>query len=222
MERNNNSRLIAITALIVSAIGLSVGFAAFSNSLNIASNATVTPNSDTFKVVFSSSDTALATENITGVPGNGATGGEAKITNGSTPTITNLTATFTEPGQSVTYTFYAHNSGQYEAFLKSITYANATNSSTPRECTIIDPDNTTETLVSAACEDISLNIEIGEGDNKVTANGSVNTITNHNLATGDYETIIITIDYADNNHRADGDFNVTFGDISLLYKSNDA
>ena len=113
MEKNRGSKIIAIVALVVAVFGLTLGFAAFSNTLVISSSATVTPSSDTFKVNFSSSDTALETNNITGVATVGTpTVGEAKI---SGTTISDLTAGFTEPGQTVTYTFYARNTGDYNA-----------------------------------------------------------------------------------------------------------
>ena len=48
LEKNRGSRVIAIIALIVAVLGLTIGFAAFSSTLNISSSANVKPNAETF------------------------------------------------------------------------------------------------------------------------------------------------------------------------------
>ena len=50
MEKNRTVQLVAILALVVGVIGLSIGFAAFSNTLKIQSGAEVTPSKDTLNV----------------------------------------------------------------------------------------------------------------------------------------------------------------------------
>lgn len=219
MEKNRGSKVIAIVALVVAVVGLSLGFAAFSNTLVISSSATVTPNEDTFSVVFSSSETGLATNGVTGVTTTGATVGTATIVNdGENPTISGLTAGFTAPGQSVSYTFYLHNDGEYESFLKSIAFANATGASTTKACTIPAESTATEALVNAACGDISLTVTLGEGENTLSVTGS-ETGLSRSLAKDASEAVTVTIAYAEGNNRADGAFNVAFGDISLTYSS---
>ena len=107
MEKNRSSKVIAVVALCVAIVGLTLGFAAFSNTLNIESNATVNPTGETFSVNFSSSASAVETDLV--IPTKNPTSlvaGNATINNaGSNPQITGLTATFTEPGQSATYIF---------------------------------------------------------------------------------------------------------------------
>ena len=216
MEKNRGARVIAIIALIVAVTGLTIGFAAFSNSLNISSSANVKPNPDTFKVLFSSSGTALETSKITSTSTDSSvTVGEATIENsGTTPTISGLTAGFTEPGKSVTYEFFVHNAGEYEAYLKSINYANVSGKNNPKVCTAVDSENTTASLVSKACEDISLTVKVGD----TTVTGT-ETNMNQLLVRKKFTPVTVTINYADNGNRADGDFNVEFGDISFTYSS---
>ena len=48
MERDRSAKIIAIVALCVAVVGLSIGFAAFSNNLTIKSNATVSPNQNDY------------------------------------------------------------------------------------------------------------------------------------------------------------------------------
>lgn len=95
MEKNRTVQLVAILALVVGVVGLSIGFAAFSNTLKIQSSAEVTPSKDTLNVDFSSSDTAVETSKITPVTDPvGVVATEATIDNTSDPTIKNLSATF--------------------------------------------------------------------------------------------------------------------------------
>ncbi|MBR6690634.1 MAG: hypothetical protein IKL65_04825, partial [Bacilli bacterium] len=90
---------------IVGVFAISIGFAAFSSTLRISSQASVTPNSNTFSVVFSSDENSLKTDAVAANPSN--LGDPATIDNSSNPTISGLNAKFTAPNQSVTYTFYA-------------------------------------------------------------------------------------------------------------------
>ena len=85
-----NKQGITIAALIVAIIGLSIGFAAFANTLTISSSASVTPDSSNFRVVFSkvSSSEQAGQEypivpSVTGVTGAtgpiGSTGSQGEI-----------------------------------------------------------------------------------------------------------------------------------------------
>ena len=218
MEKDRSSKVIAIVALLVAVVGLSVGFAAFSSTLTISSSANVTPNADTFKVVFSSNDTTLTENAVTGTPTGGAIATNATIDNSANPKITGLSATFTEPGQKVVYTFYAHNSGEYEAFLKSVTYANVKDAASSKVCT--PGRDTTAALVTSACDAISVKVNVGTTSTTSTTSSTAD-ITNHKLAKAAFEPVTVTIEYASNGDRADGDFSVAFGDISLVYSSVD-
>lgn len=217
MEKNRSSKIFALVALLVSAVGLSLGFAAFSQTLTIRSSATVKPNATDFKVVFSSSDTEVKTDPVIGV-GTPTTletsAGSISNTTGN-PRITNLGAVFTAPGQKVVYTFYATNNGEYDAFLKSITFGNASSGTSPRVCTA--GSGTTDSLVQVACNSISLKVKVGD---EVETSASVTGIANHKLPKDNSELVTVTIEYAADGARADGDFSVDFGDITLSYGSN--
>ena len=65
MEKDRRARFVAIAALLVGVIGLSLGFAAFSNTLTIKSSAEVNVDSSKFNVDFSSSSSTVATDPIT-------------------------------------------------------------------------------------------------------------------------------------------------------------
>ena len=217
MEKNRNAQVIAIVALVVAVLGLSVGFASFSNVLNIQASANVKPDSDTMNVDFSSSIDSVTVAEITptATP-NSIVTTNATIDNSADPTISNLSATFTEPGQSVVYKFYAYNAGELNAYLKSIVYANVAGSNATKVCTA--KEGTTDALVQKACENILVKVKVGNELETATGKAS---ITGHSLAKKTGEMITVTLEYAAGAERTDGDFSVAFGNITLNYSSAD-
>lgn len=206
-------KVIAIIALILGAVGVTIGYAAFSNTLTITSSAEVRPDPSTFNVDFSSSSSTVATDPITPSLSTTATGfsaTNASINNTSSPVISNLKATFTEPGQTVTYNFYSYNAGQYVAYLNSIVFDGT------KVCT---PDTgTTASLVTSACNGITLSVKVGTETATTT---DVTGISGHSLAVGSAEAIQVIISYTAGSTRADGNFDVTLPDIVLTYDSVD-
>ena len=213
MNYNKGYKLAAIAALILGIIGVSLGYAAFSNTLTIRSSAEVKPDSSAFNVDFSSSSSAVQTNDITPTLSSvvtGFTATDAEIDNTSDPVISNLKATFTEPGQSATYSFYAYNAGEYTAYLNSIVFSGT------KTCTA--KSGTTQSLVDSACNGITLTATVGS---ETATSTSVASITSHSLAKDAAEQIKVVIEYADGSAVADGDFDVTLPDIVLTYDSID-
>lgn len=211
MEKDRSSKVIAIVALLVAVVGLSVGFAAYTASLTISSNATVTPTED-FDVYFSTSGTTQVAGNVT--PSFSSVSDEVAKPTGEAATladttITGLKANFTEPGQTVTYTFYAHNASDYVAYLNQVVFAEV-ESGKSKVCTAKSDDTIG---VDAACNDIKITVNVGSE----TFDTTNTNVADHTLAKDGYETVTVTIDYANNGNRANGDFDVEFGDITLTY-----
>ena len=216
MEKKRTGQFVALMALVVGVIGVSVGFSAFSNALKIQSSATVTPDESTLNVDFSSLENSVDTSDIKPAVTGTITATDAKINNTSDPVISNLSATFTEPGQKATYSFYAYNAGELTAYLKSIVYGNAQGETSTKVCKA--KEGTTDALVQKACEGISLKVKVGTEAETTSGIGS---ITNHSLLKGAGEAITVTLEYAAGAERADGDFTVSFGDVTLNYSSAD-
>ena len=152
MERDRSAKIIAIVALCVAVVGLSIGFATFSNNLTIKSNAKVKPNASDFDVNFSTSNTSELDGTVSGIGTNSATAEDATIDNSDSPTITGLKANFTEPGQKVTYSFYAHNAGKYVAYLNNVTYANVSGKTATKVCTAgVGTDATMVGTITGSC-----------------------------------------------------------------------
>ena len=153
MEKNRSTKIVAIAALFIAVIGLSIGFAAFSSTLTVQSGATVTPADNDWNLQFTSTNDSVTpqgfkynsansdysteltnntnpvfTNNVVANSYNGGFGATtASITASNTAsTISGVHAYFTEPGQRVTYTFKVSNLGSYRAYLKSVTFMGAT------------------------------------------------------------------------------------------------
>lgn len=218
MEKDRGTRVIAIVALVVGVVGLTIGFAAFSSTLTISSSAEVSPDSSNFNVDFTSAgsgevSTAAIVPTLSPTT---LTASNGTISNAGDPTVTGLHVTFTEPGQSAIYSFWTKNIGEYTAYLKNITIANATGGDSYKKCTA--KSGTTQSLVDSACSGISMTVKVGDA---AATSSSVASITGHSLAKDGFEPVVVTISYAAGSAQADGDFDVAFGDITLSYSSVD-
>lgn len=220
MERDRKQKLIVIIALMVAIASMSLGFAAFSTTLNISSSATVSPDSSNFNVIFSlGSDWHDDMDDLIDWDLSGTATGSATASTGSLygREISKLKANFTKPGEVVIYTFYAHNIGEYDAYFRGITYEALDNGSY-KKCSASTTDSTkaTDSLVQAACEDINISVYVGG----LNANLGDETIFEHKLARGTSEEIILEIEY-NYGPQADGPFNVEISDFILNYSSID-
>ena len=211
MTSESKTKTLTIAVLLVAVLALGIGFAAFSNTLTISSSASVTPDADTFKVVFSSSGTSVVEGGVsasTNTTPNVAPDATIDNTTGD-PTITGLKATFTAPGQEVQYKFYVANIGEYNAYLEKIDLENATGASIFKTCTA--GSGTDATMVSNACNGIGVEVKIGGK----TTDEAVGTM----LSKGLYQEVVVTLKYESGSARADGPFSVAFGNIKLTYTS---
>lgn len=207
MEHNRKIKILSIVALVLAISAMTLGFAAFSTTLNISSSASVTPNSGDFSVKFSTSQNSLVVAAV--APSSKSTGASATngtINNEAIPTLTNLSATFSKPGDYVEYTVYARNEGQYTAYLNNINFLGS------KSCTA--SAGTTESLVQSACESINVKATIGE-----TTYTETTPISNHTLASNTGESLKVRLEYDENGTAADGSFSITFPNIALVYST---
>ena len=107
MEKERGAKIIAIVALLIAVVGLTVGYAAYSSTLTINGTANVDPAS--WKVNF---------DYKTGTSLTGVTKGHAAENTAPTladTTISGFDVTLKAPGDSVTYNFLIKNSGTLNA-----------------------------------------------------------------------------------------------------------
>ena len=217
MKNDRKIKILSIVALVLAITGMSLGFAAFSSTLTISSSATVTPNSDDFKFIFSGSSTDTTTLSIVPVVTGGATANNAVVSDNS---VTGLNASFTEPGQSVSFTGYGHNVGKYVTYFTRVNFNNIPGETVNKKCVAVG--DTTQSLVDAACESIILTY-ITSIPRYYPARGTFtnsSSISNYNdVQVGEYSVGEVVIEYKADGARADGPFNVQFGDIEIIMKS---
>lgn len=203
MEHNRSTKVVAIIALLVGVLGLSVGFSAYSKVLNIQNvQATVQGNASNFQVVLSTASGSASEGTVTG---SGSGTGSATLT---ATEITNLTATFgsTQKGDIV-YKFYVYNPGNFTAYLKSVTIGT-------KSCA--KDGEATDSLVQAACADITAKVKVGELQEFTATSSSVTDTTG--IAPKKSVEVTVTINNS-GAHPVDGNFKATFGPTSLNYST---
>jgi hypothetical protein len=215
-------RIFLLILLFVGIVALGVGLSLFSDNISKASTALLSVRNQNFNVDFSNKSVVFPDEEVSSgdiIPERNVQGFSANpaiIDNTGDPKLKNIQIVFHEPGESVSYTFYAANIGNTTAFLKGIIFENIVDTNHYIKCTPISV--TTKELVEKACKDIKVSLEVG---NSGIQNGSIGNIYDHILLKNTTEKINIIIDYKINGTPTDGEFIVDIGDISLLYSPID-
>ncbi len=212
MEKDRQTKIIAIVALFIGVATLTLGFATFSAKLIIQTKAEVTPNADSFKVLLSKEQNSV----IEGKVNPSGIGDAATINNTGTPTISGLKAKFVNPGEKVVYDFFAVNTSKLDAFLSKIDYENVPGKTVNKVCTA--SEGTTASYVERACNNIRVTVKVGEDDKAC----QTSTYNGHRLVSKTGEKVVVTIEYDPDGAITDGPFSVEFGDITLNYSTTDA
>lgn len=147
MEKNRNIKLYIMFALIISVMGLSIAYAAYSTTLTIKGTVTARKSSDVWNVHFEALDGGTTLTPI-------LTGNAREIT---PPTLTDtkisgFEASFYAPGDSVRYEFNIVNSGLLDAKLSSSVIGSLT-------CTPKANGTATASEATALCNDLILKVE---------------------------------------------------------------
>ena len=119
MERKRGTTIIVVAALIIAIVSLGIALAAFSTTLTIGGTATV--NASGWEVFFADASNGSKPATAAALPA-------ANITTNGTATSTQAdlsassftwAATLQAPGDYVIYTFYARNTGDYNAKVRA-------------------------------------------------------------------------------------------------------
>ena len=116
MEKNKTFKILVIVGLVVAVVGLAIGFAAFSATLNIS----------TFNATAKAGDADAVFGNLVTFQNDAActvsTGSTATATAGTATdhTWNGITATFTKPGDIITCTATIKNTSDYTAYLTKL------------------------------------------------------------------------------------------------------
>ena len=216
MEKERTTKIIAVVALIIGVLGLSIGFAAFTRELNITFNESSVTPSGTLDVKFTvTNDKEDTSTTITPTLNDAVAANPATISNGTT--ISGLNATFSDKGQSVEYNFFVYNNSEYDAYLKNVDFLNYTDSNQNKVCTAVS--GTSATMVATACNDIVLSIDIAGSTAIIT---SASSFTTPKIVAGQIVPVKVTIEYKNDETTSqlpNGDFKIKFGGIKLNYSS---
>ena len=212
MEKERKIKVLSIVALIVAVLGLTVAFAALSQTLTINGTAKVEKNNadgtgDKWNVRFYgvSSDGTTIDESTTTVKpvitGGSSYPAKAKDATLNDTTISGVDVTLRKPGDKVVYTFYVKNAGKINAKLST---ANVSFNCTSTNQTYCD-NNISSSLTY-------------ENGNSITQNDT--------LISGESKKMILTFEFKDlsnvDQNLPSDDVVITFGNngddaLSLVY-----
>lgn len=125
MEKDRKTKVIAVCALLIAIISLSIGFAAFSENLTIGGTGSVKAAS--WEVKFMNLQSAVLVGTATEVT--------APTINTNDTNIGDYSVTLSAPGDSVSYTFDIANEGTINAAITSITIPTPTCTGTGESAT---------------------------------------------------------------------------------------
>ena len=234
MEKDKTGRIIAIVALFVAVISLSLGFAAFSTRLTIDTSANVTSNTSNWNVGFSVDGTNIADVSTASTKAANESGNPGVIDVKKYTISQNTQATLsTTNGSSVSYNLSILNKGSIPAYLDSVNFDNVTVScsnaaagssrvieGTANAGTSVTGGNST-TISDADCAKMfGVTLSIDSVNYTSTPSNPSGTIV-----AGGSAPVVLTVAYKGteeaNNVAAtlDGDIIVTIGTISVVYTS---
>ena len=205
MEKNKTFKILAIVGLVVAVVGLAIGFAAFSATLNISTfNATAKAgDADAVfanLVTFQNDATCTVSEGSTAT----ATAGTA-----TGHTWSGITATFTKPGDVITCTATVKNASAYIAYVYEIT-------SNDQKITCSGSAQN----ISSICSNVTLNTTLStEGLTVTSANSNWHHITTSNIPAGNTDTVTTTITYAESAPIPDADVTISIPAINYIFNT---
>ncbi len=215
MEKNNNSKVIAVVALVVAVVALSVGFAAFADQLTISGNATAAAAADPFDdstnglAYLSTSPKCYVTGDTDQTAITGANVGTAT---GDTWSGISVPLTATNP--SVTCTATVENKTSYTAYLTGIS------TTTGLTCSSSGTNGTTN--ANNVCSGASVEVQVGSvSTDKITVTNAAanNNSTSGSIApTSGTATVTVKITY-DPTALTDEDVIITLPTITHSYSS---
>ena len=216
--RNRHRQTITIIILLFVIAGISIGFAAFSNTLSINSSAHVIPNASDFSIVFANNynlnDLDVGSVNPSNL--STGTGSNGTINNSAQggPQLTGLSASFTQPGQTVIYDLYIVNNGHFDAYLTDLVFNNVAGAASPKTCNRVtegynESQWATSENLNTICDNISVSIELDGNQYDSTSD-----LENLLIEKGSYKSLKVIVNYSGSTY-ANGPMVIRLGSISI-------
>ncbi|MBQ3511970.1 MAG: hypothetical protein IJA30_06740 [Bacilli bacterium] len=232
MEKQRRVKILSIVALVLAISAMTLGFSAFSTTLNISSSATVTPNASDFKMmVYGLNDDVTeddyneytldsnlytSTNSIRPILGGAWNGLSSPLSStigtisstSNSIVISNMSVGFYKPTEQIIYPMIIYNEGKYDAYVTSEILGE-------KECTTTE--STMTPLMEYACEQVNMVFELYTSDGDEIYNSENNNIV---LKSGEYIYAHLYMEYSDSsNQLSDGSFNIKFPNIELSFST---
>lgn len=190
MEKERKIKTLSVVALIVAVLGLTVAFAALSQTLTI--NGTASVDAASWDIHFANLSTGQTT-------GAATVKTEAQISGEKNTTIGDYDVIITKPGDSITYTFDVVNAGTVDANLGELT------KNVKPTCTSNSGVSADETIV---CDGLTYSLTYTDSGNEVKQNDTLDKGTTKNMT--------LTLDYDSDSVPSD-DVAISGLGITLKY-----
>lgn len=195
MEKERGAKVIAIVALLIAVVGLTVGYAAYSSTLTINGTANVDPAS--WKVNFG----YKTGDSLTGTINGHATENTAPTL--ADTTISGFDVTLKAPGDSVTYNFLIKNSGTLNAKLANFTMGTLT--CAPNASSSISPEDATK-----LCGELTYTLTYADGSTITT---------DTTLDAGNSKELVLKLEWPSaSTLSVSDDVKVTIGTTTFVYQ----
>ena len=193
MKSDRTFKVVAVIALLVAVIGLTVGYAAYTETLTINGSAKVVPA--TWDVKFKN----LGATQLTG----DATSIDPTLTD---TTISGFVATLTVPGDSVKYKFDVANDGTIDAKLTTFTMGTLS-------CAPSSDSTATQEEANAVCAELTYTLQYGSPLTTPAVNDT--------LAKETSKAAELTLTWASTGvAQPSGNIDVTVGTTTLIYSQD--
>lgn len=195
MEKERGAKIIAIDALLIAVVGLTVGYAAYSSTLTINGTANVDPAS--WKVNFG----YKTGDSLTGTIKGHAT--ETTAPTLADTTISGFDVTLKAPGDSVTYNFLIKNSGTLNAKLANFTMGTLT-------CAPNASSNISQEDATKLCGELKYTLTYADGSTITTGT---------TLDAGDSKELVLKLEWPSaSTLSVSDDVKVTIGTTTFVYE----
>lgn len=193
MEKDRGFKIIAVVALLIAVVGLSIAYAGYTATLKIDGTATVA--GENWKIVWRDLDTGSAT-------GLASVDGATFAIDGTNQAVAGTLGTLTAPGDSITWTWNAANDGMIPAQITGVALGTLS-------CT---GGATGE--ADAVCADLTLSITY---DGETVTNGNIPTAKD--LAVDAEKPVTLTLTWASTSQATvTSDVTVTLGTTTFTYE----
>lgn len=197
-KRDRGFKVIAVVALVVAVVGLSIAYAGYTSTLKVDGTATV---ASAWKIVWDDLDS--------GTPSGYANVDDATLAIDSTKqAIAGEIGTLKAPGDSIVYTWNVENQGDIDATLAGVTLGTLS-------CAPATGSSATQAQATAVCSELEIAFTYDGAPLTASTTGDLLHNATHNAAKP--VTMTLTYKASSSGVELDGDVKVTLSTTSFVY-----